>query len=254
MDFLKQIIDDVRLRVSRDYKNYAARPIERRRRSLIKAIRNEKRASIISEIKPASPSKGILRYPLDAGEVAHLMEEGGAVAVSVLTEPQHFKGSLDNLLAARRVVDLPILMKDFFVDEKQIHLAAESGADAVLLLPSICELSAFIRRTHELGLEALVEVHDEGDVEAAAQVGAGIIGINNRDLSTLRVDLHKTAELIPVIRRRCRDAVIVSESGISTPRHVQYVLSKGVDAVLVGTSIMRSADVKDKVRSLVECI
>ncbi|MFQ5711031.1 MAG: indole-3-glycerol-phosphate synthase [Candidatus Geothermarchaeales archaeon] len=254
MSYIQQIVGDVRQRILREYMNYVPKETKREHHSLIRAVRERERAAVISEIKPASPSEGDLRFPLDPAALAIEMEEGGAAGISVLTEPKHFKGSVDNLIAVRRAVDLPVLMKDFFVDERQIYRAAEVGADAILLIPSICDLPEFHRLAAQLGLESLIEVHSEGDVDAAADVGAKLVGINNRDLKTLEVDIGRTVELVTPIRDRCGDVVVVSESGISSPRHVRYVLSRGADAVLVGTSIMRAGDVAGKVRSLVESV
>jgi indole-3-glycerol phosphate synthase len=182
------------------------------------------------------------------------MRDGGAVGISVVTEPLYFKGSLENISTVRDAVELPILMKDFIIDERQIQKAAEVGADAVLLIPSICDLSYFHGAADRYGLEALVEVRDVDEVREAADVGARLIGVNNRDLSTLKIDLKTTSRLVPLIRDLCSDGVIVSESGVSSLEDARYLMGEGVDALLVGTSIMSAGDVAAMVRSLVECI
>jgi indole-3-glycerol phosphate synthase len=252
MSFLERIVKDVRERVHEELGG----PIPERKnfgshRSLTRSIIGCRRAPVISEIKPSSPSSGDLRRSLDPANIAAEMERGGAAGLSVVTEPNYFKGSMENLLAARRAVDLPILMKDFVVDERQIYMAAESGADAVLLMPAICELNGLYDAATECGLEALVEVHGPRDIAEAAKVGVEIVGVNNRDLKTFKVDIERTVELVPLIREQCGDVIVVSESGIASPEHVRYVLESGADAVLVGTSIMKAKDVEGKVRSLV---
>ncbi len=255
MNFLEQLIRDVRERIRDEFGDLV---LERKEsggeRSLKRSILSCKRVPIISEIKPSSPSSGNLKLSLDPFKIATEMEEGGAVGISVLTEPSYFKGSIENLLAARKAVDLPILMKDFIVDERQIYFAAKAGADAVLLMPSICKLKELYEAATNCGLEALVEVQESKDIVEAAEVGVELVGINNRDLKTLEVDLSRTSKLVPLVREHCGDIVVVSESGIVTPEHVRYVLDSGADAVLVGTSIMKAKDIGAKVRSLVESV
>lgn len=219
---------------------------EGKTRSLKKALTSAKGNAIITEIKPSSPSQGALRT-LDPTLVAKQMEEGGASAISVLTEPFYFNGSLDNLRKAKEATKLPVMRKDFIVDEYQLYEAKHYGADAVLLMVSVLgeETKTFYEKTRELGMEALVEVHGPEEVRIALDSGAEIIGINNRNLKNLKVDLNTTKELSALLKGR----VIVSESGINTRADLDFVL-KYADAALVGTSLMRADDIKKAVRSL----
>jgi indole-3-glycerol phosphate synthase len=178
------------------------------------------------------------------------MLRGGAVSLSVLTEPKYFKGDPNFLREVRGVVKVPLIRKDFIVDDYQVLEAAELGADIVLLIVKILrrELRKFMQLAEDLGMESLVEVADEEEAKIAISAGARLIGINNRDLETLKTDLNRTVKLAPSIPD---DVVLVSESGINTPDDVRRMLDAGADAVLVGTAIMRAGDIEQKVRSLV---
>jgi indole-3-glycerol phosphate synthase len=218
---------------------------------LIEAVEKAPRVPLIAEIKRASPSMGDIRPGVDVLEVARAMLRGGAVSLSVLTEPKYFKGDPNFLREVRSVAKVPLIRKDFIVDDYQVLEAAELGADVVLLIVKILgrELRKFMRLVEDLGMESLVEVMDEEEAKAAISAGAKLIGINNRDLETLEVDLNRTAKLAPSIPD---DVVLVSESGINTPDDVRRMLDAGADAVLVGTAIMRAGNIEQKVRSLVE--
>jgi len=183
-------------------------------------------------------------------EAARAMVRGGAIAISVLTEPKYFKGDPSFVPKVRNAVDVPVLRKDFIVDEYQLHESAELGADAVLLITGILgkNLKRFIELARELGMESLVEVDDEQQVKFASVSGAKIIGINNRDLKTMQVDITRTARLAPLV---ADDVTIVSESGIRMPNEVIFALDAGADAVLVGTALMKSGDIERQVRALV---
>jgi indole-3-glycerol phosphate synthase len=217
---------------------------------LIEAIEKAPRVPLIAEIKRASPSAGDIRPSADVLEVARAMLRGGAISLSVLTEPKYFKGDPNFLREVRNVAKVPLIRKDFIVDDYQILEAAELGADVVLLIVKILgqELRKFMQLAEDLGMESLVEVTDEEEAELAISAGAKLIGVNNRDLETLKVDLNRTVKLAPSIPD---DAVLVSESGINTPDDVRRVLDAGADAVLVGTALMRADDIEQKVRSLV---
>ncbi len=204
--------------------------------------------SLIAEIKRATPSKGDIARDLDPRKVAAAYAAGGAAAISVLTEPDHFKGSLDDLAAAREA-GLPVLLKDFVVDPFQIHEARAWGADAVLLIVRCVgdDLGELQQTVRALGMDALVEVFDETDMERALSVGADLIGINHRDLETFEVDLDRTAKLAPMVP----DSVtVVALSGVSERAEVEALVAAGARAVLVGTSLVTADDPAAKIREL----
>ncbi len=206
--------------------------------------------SLIAEMKRASPSKGPIRPDATVAEVVAAYQRAGARAVSVLTEPEWFKGSLDDLAAARAACDLPLLRKDFVVDEYQLLEARAAGADAVLLIVAALDerrLSELIGAASDLGMDSLVEVHDEEEVETAVEAGAEVIGVNNRDLHSLEVDLDTTFRLLSDVPA---GTVVVAESGISRREDVERLETAGVDAILVGEALMTSADPVRAVREL----
>lgn len=208
--------------------------------------------SVIAEIKRRSPSRGALAPGLDATEQARRYAAGGAAAVSVLTEPRHFDGSLDDLIDVTGAVGLPVLRKDFLLDESQIWESRAAGADAVLLIVAVLgadRLGALHAAAEAAGVDALVEVHDEAEAEAAIDVGATLIGVNNRDLTTFEVDLGVAERLAPLLRP-C-GAVIVAESGVSDPAGAGLMWSLGYDAILVGEALVTSEDAERLVRDLV---
>jgi indole-3-glycerol phosphate synthase len=222
----------------------------RKKLSLVEAIQQAKHTPLIAELKRASPSAGELRPDADVIELARAMLRGGAVGLSVLTEPKHFKGDPSFLRELRGVVGVPLLRKDFIVHEYQMYETAELGADAVLLITKVLgeRLPEFLRLSRELGIEALVEVTTEDEVELAISTGAKLMGVNNRDLETLQVDLSRTERLAPKIPGY---VTLVSESGISSREDVRRMLEAGADAVLVGTALMRAENVEVKVKELV---
>ena len=204
----------------------------------------------IAEFKRRSPSAGELRAGADIAQIARAYERGGAVAMSVLTEQDNFDGSLADLLAARDSCGLALLRKDFVVDPYQLYEARLSGADAVLLIVAALtdsELGSLHEQAHALGLDALVEVHDEHELARAGAVGATIVGVNNRDLRDFSVDLGRTFALL---ERMPAGALVVSESGIATAEQVRELERQGVAAVLVGESLMRSPDPQSALREL----
>lgn len=201
---------------------------------------------LIAELKKASPSKGVIRKDFNPVELAKVCVEAGASALSVLTEEKFFQGKLEYIPDVRAVVNVPILRKDFIIDEYQILESRAYGADAILLLACILKpkiLRSFLDLAHSLGLEVIVEVHSEDELDFDAR----IIGINNRDLKTFKVDIKNTERLISRIPK---DKLIISESGIFTRQDVEYLQGLGVDAVLVGEAIMSARDVGAKVREL----
>ena len=206
--------------------------------------------SLIAEHKRRSPSAGAIREDLALEDVVWAYERGGAAALSILTEGPSFGGSLEDLRLARRASRLPLLRKDFIVDPYQVHEASAAGADAILLIVAALtpsELSALHALASELGLDVLVEVHDERELEAALELGATILGINNRDLKTLEVDTGRTFELLS---RTGDGALVVSESGFSRPEQLDELAQAGVDGVLIGEALMRAGDVEAATRAL----
>ena len=198
--------------------------------------------AIISEVKRASPSKGIISEDFDHVNIAKEYESAGASAISVLTEPYFFKGSDDYLKEIADNVSIPILRKDFVIDEYMIWQAKLLGASAVLLIVSILsivELKSYLDLAHKLGLSAIVEVHDADEIRTAMIVGAEIIGVNNRNLKDFTVDIENSIGL-----RRCvsGDVIFISESGIKTPEDIRRLKENDVDAVLIGETLMKSDD------------
>jgi indole-3-glycerol phosphate synthase len=218
-------------------------------RDLVAALRAPG-ISLIAEIKRASPSKGLIRADLDAVTLAREYEAGGAAAISVLTDRRFFQGDLDDLRSVRQHVGLPVLRKDFILDPYQVYEARAAGADALLLITAALgddELLDLYQLTRALDMRALVEVHSEAELERALQVGPDIIGVNNRDLRTFRVDLETTARLRPLVPV---DVILVAESGVHTPDDVARLAEIGADAMLVGESLVRAPDTTRKVREL----
>jgi indole-3-glycerol phosphate synthase len=206
--------------------------------------------SLIAEHKRRSPSAGLLREGSTVTEVVEAYERGGAAALSILTERHHFVGSLDDLREARGASDLPILRKDFIVDGYQLYESAVAGADAVLLIVAALEppeLARLHREALALDLDVLVEVHDERELEAALAVDAALIGINNRDLTDFTVDVERTYELLSDIPA---GKIVVSESGFSAREQIDALDRVGVDAVLVGETLMRAPDLEAATRAL----
>jgi len=220
-------------------------------RDLIKALRKPG-VSLIAECKKASPSRGLLRNGYDPAALAKEYQANGARAISVLTDKKFFQGGIHHLAAARQAVTLPILRKDFIFDPYQIIEARAAGADAILLIASLLpgnRLRNLRKEAEKLGMNALVEVHDEAQLEHALASGAKIIGVNNRDLRTFSVDFNTTGRLRALIPA---DRVLVSESGIHTTDDVRKLNKMGADAMLVGERLVRSKDVGKRVRELVK--
>ncbi|MCL2066211.1 MAG: indole-3-glycerol phosphate synthase TrpC [Treponema sp.] len=200
--------------------------------------------SFICEVKKASPSKGIIAADFPWLEIAREYEAAGVAAISVLTEPDYFLGSEQYLREIAKAVSVPTLRKDFIIDSYQIYETKLLGAQAVLLICALLDtetLASFISTAAELELSALVEIHTQAEAEQALEAGAGIIGINNRDLKTFNVDIDASTRLRECIPAYC---LTVAESGIKSPEDVRFLSSLGFDAVLIGESLMRSADKK----------
>lgn len=219
-------------------------------RGFAAALQRPGAVACIAEIKRRSPSAGWIREGADAAEIARAYEAGGAAALSVLTDGPFFGGSLEDLRRVRAAVGVPLLRKDFTVDRYQVIEARAAGADAVLLIVSALrdvELAALLEEAARWGLDALVETHDEIEVDRALALGARVIGVNHRDLRTFKMDMTLAERL----RARVpSDRVVVAESGIRTAEDVRRMRSAGVDAVLVGENLMRAADPGDGLRAL----
>ena len=208
--------------------------------------------SLIAEHKRRSPSAGEIRAGATVADIARAYERGGAAALSILTEPFHFGGGLDDLRAARAATGLPVLRKDFIVDPYQLYESAAAGADAILLIVAaleLPELDELLQGARALDLDALVEVHDERELELALGVDADVLGINNRDLSDFSVDVERTYELLSDVPA---GKTVVSESGFSTREQLDELERVGIDAVLIGETLMRAPDVEAVVRELTQ--
>jgi len=205
---------------------------------------------LIAELKKASPSKGVFRGDFDPEAILRAYEQSPASALSILTDEPFFQGSLENLSLARRITTKPLLRKDFLVDEYQVYEARVHGADAVLLIVSALDekkLRDLLSLSRELGMDTLVEVHTENELEVALKVGATLVGINNRNLENFEVDLGTTLRLRRLVPD---DSVIVSESGIESREQVRQLEEAGVDAILVGENLIRSPDPVAKAKEL----
>lgn len=226
-------------------------------RDFEKALRHPRRGKVglIAEVKKASPSAGIICNDFDAERIASQYEAGGADCLSVLTDEQFFQGSLEYLKRIRERVKIPLLRKDFIVDERQILEAIEWGADAILLIVAIltdAQLKQFHSLATEAGLAALVEVHDERELKRAQATDAKVIGVNNRDLKTFKVDLATTEKLARQLRAAPggNAKLLVAESGIHTRADVERLAKCSAQAILVGESLMKHADIGEKISEL----
>ncbi|HEX8738445.1 MAG TPA: indole-3-glycerol phosphate synthase TrpC [Pyrinomonadaceae bacterium] len=227
------------------FKIDAARPSHRLR----EALQNQNNLNIIAEIKRASPSKGVINDKIDVAEVAGNYERGGACAISVLTEEDRFQGSLEDLKTARAAVSLPVLRKDFIFDEFQIYEAASAGADVILLIAAMLDDETLVRLRRsaedDLKMDALVEVHTLEELERAKKIGAGIIGVNNRDLHSFKVSLDVSRELI---KHAPAGAFMIAESGLQTRTDLLELKDLGFHGFLIGESLMRSGKPENVLR------
>jgi indole-3-glycerol phosphate synthase len=251
--YLDDILHHHRTRVATDERDWRERaaivrtPVP----SLLAALSDSANTNVkvIAEVKRRSPSKGWLREDLDVAQLARAYGDGGATAISVLTDAEHFSGSLDDLVTVAQTVNLPLLRKDFTVSENDVLDAADAGASAVLLIVAALsddELRSFLAVAHDAGLDAIVEVHDDDEAQRSLECGARIIGVNQRNLHTFDVDRDNAAR---VIQSLPKSIVTVCESGLSSPEDVARAAAAGFDAVLVGESFVTADDVVDVVRS-----
>ena len=224
---------------------------------LLASIKSNNHASLITEVKFASPSLGQIRQHSDPVEIAKDMVQGGALALSVLTQPHMFNGSPEYFMEIRKQLKVPMLMKDIIVDKIQIDAAKKIGADYMLLIQSLFdsghlkEIDEFIGYGHKNGLKVLVEVHTKEEFENSLKTSADIVGINNRNLDTLEIDINTTKKLLD---GHAKNRLIISESGIESPQDILFLKSCGADAFLVGSSIMKSSNIEENVRKLVYAI
>lgn len=251
--FMAELVADAKKTVSHGY-YYVEPPRRLRRSSLVDSVKASPWTPVIAEIKFTSPVEGKLSEG-DVADIARRYEKGGAVAISVLTEPKHFDGRLDHLRRAKERVSIPVLMKDIVVDTVQVDAAERAGADAVLLIASIFvsrlaegTLDDMIAHAHRRHLEVLLEAHTEEEYAVAMESDADLVGINNRNLKTLEVSLDVSKRLLANCKRT---KPVVCESGISTREQIAMLKSLGADAFLVGSALMKS---KDPVKTLTELV
>jgi indole-3-glycerol phosphate synthase len=253
MSFLSELLESTRGRVSEARTLVSDEVLEQRVAAAepprgFRAALTRVDTAIIAEIKRATPSKGALDLDLDARKLAASYRDGGAAAISVLTETERFKGSLEDMQAASEA-GLPVLRKDFVLDPWQVYEARAWGADAVLLIVRINgeEFGALLKTATSLGMDALVEVYDEADLERALDAGASLIGVNHRDLETFEVDADRTEKLAALIPD---GTTLVALSGVSTREQVEHLAGVGAQAVLVGESLVVADDPVAKLREL----
>jgi indole-3-glycerol phosphate synthase len=257
MNILQKIVEYKKIEVEEQKKRFNLL-ILREEAERLKTPYNFKEAlskegiNIIAEVKKASPSKGVIREDFDPVEIAKAYEKGGARAISVLTDKEFFQGSPYYLRQVSENVKLPVLRKDFIIDEFQIYGAKALGASSFLLIVAILsesQLKDFIELGRSLGMEPLVETHDEREVETALKCGAEIVGVNNRNLRTFTVSLDTTLRLLPLIKEE--NKIAVSESGIKRKDDILKLKGKGVNAFLIGETLMRSENPEEVLRSWV---
>ncbi len=249
VESLKEKYPKVELMREIEYQNFASFDFKK----ALKRDGDNDSINIIAEVKKASPSKGLICPEFPYLEIAKDYERGGASAISVLTEPKYFKGDNRYLIAIKEKVNLPILRKDFIIDEWQIYEAKAIGADAILLIVAALskrELQSYLNVAKELKLEVIVETHDEKEVNMALEIGADIIGVNNRNLQTFEVSLETSAQLRALVPK---DKVFVAESGIHTIKDLTFLKDIECDAVLIGESLMVASNRVEKLQLFRGC-
>jgi len=228
--------------------------LQKSNKDLIQIIKTNPHPTLLTEVKFASPSLGKIRTISDPVSIANQMIGGGSRALSILTQPHLFNGSPEYFMKVRQAVDVPLLMKDIMIDKVQIDAAKKIGADFMLVIQSLFDqgflknIDEFIGYGHKQGLEVLIEVHTKEEFENALKTDADLIGINNRNLDTLEIDLKTTQRVLEGYEKT---RPILSESGIETPEDIQYLKKSGADAFLIGSSIMKSDNIPEYVRKLV---
>ena len=257
-DFLDVLARDAKKAIKSGYYNISV-SVPRTPVSLKNAIIQSKTIPIIAEIKLASPSLGVIRKNADVEKIASAMERGGSVGISILTEQRHFKGSLASFVKIRKCIGLPLLMKDIILSPIQLLAAYKIGANAVLLIETLfkrqycdCNLYTMIAYAHSMGLEVLLETHNEREFSLAHNSETDLIGINNRDLKTMKVDINVSKKILQRIRPKGK--IVISESGIENAADIHSLHKYGVDAFLVGTAIMTATNIEEKVQELTHAI
>ena len=258
---LDEILQNKRVEVEKAKRSYPleflSSQIEKTQppKDFLKSIKSDGRVKIIAEIKCASPSKGILREDFNPTQIARSYAQGGASAISVLTDERFFKGDLTHLRDVKGAVSIPLLRKDFIIDPYQVYEARLYGADAILLIAAVLDaktLTELLRLTHFLGMNAIVEVHSEGELEKALIAEGKIIGINNRDLKTFNVSLQVSTRLMNLIPK---EKVAVSESGIGSSEDIKRLKNEGIYTFLIGETFMKARDPGEKLKNLLaECV
>lgn len=251
-DILERILEHKRIEVADTLRGRTFEPVNRPRPDFKAALRASP-IGLIAEVKRRSPSAGDIREPFDPAAIASAYEQAGAQAISTLMDASFFGGGEDSFRAVGEATSLPLLYKEFVVDPVQVEQAAALGASAVLLIVAALDrdtLAGLQERIRALEMTALVEVHDEHELRVAVAIGADCIGVNNRDLKTFTTSIETTFRLLPMMPR---DALIVSESGIRTADNIRRLREAGVQAVLVGESLLRQDDLVSAVRSLMGC-
>ncbi|MBK5243639.1 MAG: indole-3-glycerol phosphate synthase TrpC [Eubacteriaceae bacterium] len=252
---LDRIVASTKIRVAQLKENYALDVLKEQAKPLEPPFLFEKALRVndiafICEVKKASPSKGIIAVDFPYVNIAKEYEAAGANAISVLTEPEFFQGANAFLIEIKENVNIPILRKDFIIDESQIYESRIIGADAILLICSMLDeetIRQFIKLADELGMSCLVEAHDEAEVQKAMHSGARVIGVNNRNLKTFEVDIKNSVRLRKMVPP---EITFVSESGINTPEDIKIIRENGTNAVLIGEILMRSGDKSLEIKKL----
>ncbi|MDE1726853.1 MAG: indole-3-glycerol-phosphate synthase [Thaumarchaeota archaeon] len=254
---LEKLAENSRRAIDEEVYNIEYR-LEKSDKNIINEIKKNPHASLITEVKFSSPSLGDIRQVSNPSTIAKTMIEGGAIGLSILTQPYLFNGSPKYFAEIRKQIKAPLLMKDIVVDKVQIEAAEKLGADVVLLIQSIFdkkyakEIDEFIEYAHKKNLLVLIESHTKKEFLDSAKTQADILGINNRNLDTLEIDLKTTETILKDQKKDGR--IVISESGIETPQDIIFLRQYGADAFLVGSSIMKSKDIKGLVSSLVSAI
>jgi len=262
MTILDTILEYKKIEVENRKKNCSFNELQNKCKNLpetksllnaLKTAKTNKKIALIAEVKKASPSKGIIKADFNPYEIAKIYQKAGATAISVLTDEKFFMGSVEYLKGIKKIVDIPVLRKDFIIDEYQIYETREMGADIILLIASAMEksqLKDFYLLSKELGLDILLEVHDKEEFDFAREIKADIIGINNRNLKTFEVDLNTTIDLIK--DTELNNSCIISESGIKDNKDVTLLQSYGTDGILVGESLIKSNNIEKAVMNLLK--
>jgi len=255
-DFLKEIVLKKKERIAFAKQQLSEEDLKSRvgglasTRPFIEAINKPRTISLIAEIKKSSPSKGVIREDFNLQQIAGIYKEVGVQAVSVLTEEDYFSGSLSSINEVKSIIEAPILRKDFILEPYQVYESRFFGADAILLIADLLTkdtLSELMQLADSLGMDSLVEVHTEKELKKVLNMGVALIGINNRDLHTLEVDLKTTEKLFILIPK---DKTVVVESGIKSRQDAMFLKILGVSALLIGEAFMEAQDIKKKVEEI----